>query len=291
MARTDIRSPPLVREVQERGEVRRDILYCEFPRICVISYQVINHTNPIIYKEGTMVLAFFLLASILQTTKDEKAFEKDVIHTQTGNITITFVGHATLVIEFNNMVIHVDPWTQQADYSRLPKADLILITHNHFDHLDPKAVDLIMKSTTQIVLTEETYKTLKKGIVMHNGDTKTIAGVPIQAVPAYNTTKGHEQYHPKGRDNGYILTLGGKRIYIAGDTEDIPEMASLKNIDIAFLPMNQPYTMVPEQVALAVSKFHPKILYPYHYGDTDVSRLQKLMAGESGTEVRIRSMK
>ena len=238
-----------------------------------------------------MILAFFLLASVLQSSKDNGNIEKDIIHTPSGNITISFIGHATLVLEFNKMVIHVDPWGQLADYSRLPKADLILITHHHFDHLDPKAVDMITKNGTQIVLTEETYKTLKKGIVMHNGDTKTVAGIPIEAVPAYNATKDHLQFHPKGRDNGYVLTIGGQRIYIAGDTEDIPEMESLKNIDIAFLPMNQPYTMLPEQVASAVNKFHPKILYPYHYGDTDVSKIQKLLSKVSGTEVRIRSMK
>jgi L-ascorbate metabolism protein UlaG (beta-lactamase superfamily) len=238
-----------------------------------------------------MVFAFFLLAAVLQSGKEKNGIEKDVITTPSGAITISFIGHGSLMFEFNGKVIHVDPWSQLADYSHFPKADIILVTHHHFDHLDEKAIGMLLKSGTQIVLTHDAYNVLKKGTVMRNGETKTIGGITIDAVPAYNSTKGREQFHPRGRDNGYILTLGGKRIYIAGDTEDIPEMDSLKNIDIAFLPMNQPYTMLPEQVVNAVHMFHPKILYPYHYGETDVSEIQKLMSKETGTEVRIRSMK
>jgi L-ascorbate metabolism protein UlaG (beta-lactamase superfamily) len=125
---------------------------------------------------------------------------------------------------------------------------------------------------------------------MKNGDKKTVDGMEIEAVPAYNTTKGREMYHPKGRDNGYIVTFGNKRVYIAGDTEDIPEMATFKNIDIAFLPMNQPYTMTPEQVVHAVQMIHPKILYPYHTGDTDVSKLKALLANDKNVDLRIRKM-
>ena len=238
-----------------------------------------------------MLVAFFLLASMVQSPKEKDNVEKDTIPTSSGTITIYCIGHGSLMFEFKGKHIYIDPWSQQADYTLFPKADLILLTHHHFDHMDEKAIGTIATTATQIVLTSEAHHALKKGIIMRNGDTKTVEGFSIHAVPAYNTTKGHEQFHPKGRDNGYVLILGDKKIYIAGDTEDIPEMSSLKNIDIAFLPMNQPYTMLPEQVSHAVSMFHPKILYPYHYGDTDVSIIQKLLAEEKGTEVRIRSMK
>jgi L-ascorbate metabolism protein UlaG (beta-lactamase superfamily) len=241
--------------------------------------------------EVKMFLALFLFTSLLQSSNEKNSVEKDIIKTSSGDIAISFIGHGSLMFEYKGKIIHVDPWGKLADYLKLPKADIILVTHHHFDHLDEKAITAITKKGTQIVLTHEVFNVLKKGIVMRNGDTRTVEGISIDAVPAYNTTKGHEQFHPKGRDNGYLIVLGGKKIYIAGDTEDIPEMASLKNIDVAFLPMNQPYTMLPEQVAYAVHTFHPKILYPYHYGETDVSKIQTLLSKDSSIEVRIRSMK
>jgi L-ascorbate metabolism protein UlaG (beta-lactamase superfamily) len=237
-----------------------------------------------------IVLSVTILAAVLQSAGQRK-FEKDIFKTRSGKLTIHFVGHASLIFEFNNKVIHVDPWSQLADYSKLPKADIILITHHHFDHLDTNAISLISKEGTQIVLTSSAFDIVKKGIVMKNGDKRTVEGFEIEAVPAYNITEGRDKFHPKGRDNGYVLTIANKRIYIAGDTENIPEMASLEKIDIAFLPMNQPYTMLPEQVADAVSKIHPKILYPYHYGDTDPSKLKKLLAKNKSLEVRIRQLK
>jgi len=236
-----------------------------------------------------LIISLFILNAAPRIV-DRNKFETDVIKTVGGNITITFIGHATLMFQIKDKIIHVDPWSNLADYSKLPKADIILITHHHPDHLDTNAIANITNQGTQVILTSSVYDILKKGIVMNNGDIKTIDGFEIQAVPAYNTTEGRDKFHPKGRDNGYIITIGKKRIYIAGDTENIPEMASLKNIDIAFLPMNQPYTMLPEQVADAVSKFHPKILYPYHYGDTDISKLKSLLAKNKKTELRIRHL-
>jgi L-ascorbate metabolism protein UlaG (beta-lactamase superfamily) len=150
---------------------------------------------------------------------------------------------------------------------------------------------VVRKSDTQIVVTKEVFSLLGKGIVMENCDRKEVAGIIIDAVPAYNTTPGRENFHPKGRDNGYIVWLGGKRIYIAGDTENIPEMGALKGVDIAFLPMNQPFTMTPEQVVAAARLLQPRILYPYHFGDTDTSKLKQLMKGVEGVELRIRNMK
>ena len=217
-------------------------------------------------------------------------FECDTIKAIDGNITITFIGHASLIIQHKGLVLHIDPWGNQADYSTLPKADIVLVTHTHFDHLDTAAISKISKNVTNLIINPDGVNKLRKGILLRNGNVKVIKGIAIEAVPAYNTTAGRDKYHPKGLGNGYILTIGGKRIYIAGDTEDIPEMKELKNIDIAFLPMNQPYTMTPEQVVKAAKMFMPKVLYPYHTGDTDVSLLKKLMVNEKNIELRIRKM-
>ena len=218
-------------------------------------------------------------------------FENDVIETSAGKLSIYFIGHASLAFEFNGKTIYTDPWSKLADYSTFPKADFIIITHQHPDHLDAKAIDLIAKDGTQYIETKDVHDVLAKGTIMQNGEKKTVDGIEIEAVPAYNTTEGRDKFHPKGRDNGYIITFSNKRVYIAGDTEDIPEMSTFKNIDIAFLPMNQPYTMIPEQVAKAAKMIQPKILYPYHYGDTDVAKINKLLADEKDIDLRIRKLK
>jgi L-ascorbate metabolism protein UlaG (beta-lactamase superfamily) len=240
-------------------------------------------------KKIFLLIALFAAFSI--AVAGGNSFKHDEIKTSVGKLTITFIGHGTLMLEINGKVIHVDPWGKLADYATLPKADLVLVTHFHQDHLDTNAINQIATASTKFISPPSVFDQLHKGFAMKNGETRTILDVKIEAVPAYNTTEGRDKFHPKGRDNGYVLTIGGKRIYIAGDTENIPEMAALKNIDIAFLPMNQPYTMLPEQVADAVRKFHPRILYPYHYGDTDPSVLKKLLASEKTVELRIRPMK
>jgi L-ascorbate metabolism protein UlaG (beta-lactamase superfamily) len=215
----------------------------------------------------------------------------DTIATQKGNLIIHCIEHGSLMLEYRGLKIYVDPVARYADISKMPKADIILITHEHADHLDKVMIRHFTKNTTQIILNQSSYNILKTGTVMTNGTSITVNGILIDAVPAYNTTPGREMYHPKGRDNGYVLTIGGKRIYIAGDTEDIPEMRNRKNIDIAFLPMNLPYTMSPEQTAHAAMEFMPKILYPYHYGDTDVSKLLELLKSVPDIEVRVKNMK
>ena len=219
-------------------------------------------------------------------------FDSDTLKTSAGPVVMTFIGHGTLMFTFDNQVIDIDPVSRYANYTTLPKADLILITHQHGDHLDKGAIDEIKKQGTTIFLTESCLNQVS-GIVMKNGDVKTIGNIKIEAVPAYNLVHKRDNgqpYHPKGVGNGYVLTLGDKQIYVAGDTEDIPEMANLQNIDVAFLPMNLPYTMSPKMVVHAVKMINPKIiLYPYHFGDTDVSKLTSLMAGRS-CEVRIRSL-
>jgi len=225
---------------------------------------------------------------------EEKKLEEDVIKAEQGDLKITFIGHGTLMFTWQNKVIHADPVTREGDYTKLPKADLVLITHEHGDHLDPKALELIRRPQTKIVLTKICAEKIAGGLVMKNGDVRTVDGLKIEAVPAYNIVHKRpdgDPFHPKGNGNGYVVTFGKQRVYIAGDTENIPEMKDLKQIDIAFLPMNLPYTMTPEMVADAARVFAPKILYPYHYGQTDPNELVKLLADDKNIEVRIRKMR
>jgi L-ascorbate metabolism protein UlaG (beta-lactamase superfamily) len=238
---------------------------------------------------GAMVLVFG--ATFSAAAQD--AFETDSIATSAGDLTIMFIGHGTLMFNFGGKVIHVDPWSKFTDYSQMPKADLILITHEHRDHLDVNAVNALHKNGTVTVLTETCAKSVKGGVIMKNGDIKSVEGLEIEAVPAYNLVhmrSAGQPFHPKGIGNGYVVRFGDKRVYIAGDTENTPEMKQLKNIDVAFLPMNLPYTMTPEMVADAAKAFKPGILYPYHYGITDTSRLVDFMKDSKEVEVRIRKM-
>ena len=206
------------------------------------------------------------------------------------SLKITFIKHGSLMFEFDGKIIYVDPVSDYADYSTLPKADVILITHEHADHLDPKAIADVEKKDTRIVINASAREKLGKGDVMKNGDQIQVTPwLKVEAVPAYNTTPGREMYHPKDRDNGYVLTLGGTRIYVAGDTEDIPELKRLKDIEIAFLPVNQPYTMTVAQADKAARMVNPKVLYPYHYGNTYVEELQKNLK-DTKIDVRIRQL-
>ena len=205
-----------------------------------------------------------------------ESLEEDTITTSAGDITITYVGHGSLYFTFDGKVIHVDPSGQQADYSALPQADVIVVTHEHSDHFDKNAINRISTDTTKLVYTEACKERLDGGTVMKNGDSITFGGISIEAVSAYNIVhkKGDgTPYHSKGDGNGYIFTFGDRRIYVAGDTENTPEMKALKDIHATFLPMNLPYTMTPEMVADAALTFRPSILYPYHYGATDTNEL------------------
>jgi len=220
-------------------------------------------------------------------------FEKDVFQTSGGELTITFIGHGTLMMQYNGKVIHIDPVSMFADYNTLPKADLVLITHEHGDHLDSKTLDLIKKTDTKIVLTKTCNEKYQGTDVMENGDTKVFDGITVEAVPAYNIKNKRPDggaFHPKGQGNGYVIRFGDKKVYVAGDTENIPEMANLKDIDITFLPMNLPYTMTPEMCANAAKMFRPKILYPYHFGETNTEELIKLLKDSPEIEVRIRKL-
>jgi L-ascorbate metabolism protein UlaG (beta-lactamase superfamily) len=220
--------------------------------------------------------------------------KEDTIPTSSGDLTITFLGHATLMFRFGGKVIHVDPVRREADYSKLPKADLILVTHEHGDHLDPEAIEQIRKADTRIVVGRSCAGKVPGAEVMTNGEVRDEIGLRVEAVPAYNVVHMRSPgvaYHAKGDGNGYVVTFGDVRVYIAGDTENTPEMKALRDIDVAFLPMNLPYTMTPEMVADAARAFRPRILYPYHYGETDPQELVRLLADEPGIEVRVRDLK
>ncbi|MCX8160523.1 MAG: MBL fold metallo-hydrolase [Candidatus Saccharicenans sp.] len=239
-----------------------------------------------------LVMAFLLGLAPLMVSGQK--YEEDLIPTASGDLKITFLGHGTLMFTFRDKVVHVDPWQEQADYRQLPKADLILITHEHFDHLDPEAIKIIRQDSTVIIGTAAVQSRVPGLKVMKNGDRLTVHGLEIEAVPAYNIQHKRPDgnpFHPKGSGNGYVITFADRRVYVAGDTENIPEMKNLKNIAIAFLPMNLPYTMTPEMVAEAARWFKPAILYPYHYGETEASRLINLLKDTPGIEVRVRRLK
>lgn len=223
----------------------------------------------------------------------KETYEVDVFQTKSGK-TVKFhaLVHASIRIEYDGREIMVDPVTKLGnrtiDYTAMPKADYVFVTHEHGDHFDKGALHQLSAERTQFVLNPRCAEMFGKGKAMTNGDQLQLAeDITVEAVPAYNTTEGRQQFHPKGRDNGYILTIDGLRIYVAGDTEDIPEMEAIKNIDIAFLPCNQPYTMTPDQLIKAARVIKPKVLFPYHFGQTDVTTLPASLK-DDGIDVRIR---
>ena len=241
----------------------------------------------------TCLLAALGLTTVCVQAQQTDTYEVDVFKTKSGK-TVKFYAlvHASIRIEYDGKEIEIDPVTKLGnktiDYTAMPKADYIFVTHEHGDHYDEQALKLLSGKKTQVVLNGRCAEMYGQGKAMKNGDKMQISKqFSVEAVPAYNTTEGREKFHPKGRDNGYILTLNGLRIYIAGDTEDIPEMEGIKDIDIAFLPCNQPYTMTTEQVVKTAKIIKPKVLFPYHYGQTDVSNLPAELKSE-GIDVRIR---
>lgn len=213
----------------------------------------------------------------------------DDFQTSAGVVKITPIHHASLMIQGGGVVIHVDPFSQ-GDYTGLPMADLVLITHDHFDHMDAKALALVRSSKTVVMGPAAVAQSVAGVTVLRNGETRDFGAWKIEAVPAYNLVRGPaagQLFHPKGRGNGYVLTYGGKRFYFSGDTEGVPEMKALNNIDVAYVCMNLPYTMPPEEAAAAVRAFKPRVVIPYHYRGSDLGAFEKALAG-SGVEVRIR---
>ena len=237
---------------------------------------------------------FLLLMAVLglNTACGQSPYEVDEFTTASGK-TVKFhaLMHACIRIQYDGKEIQIDPVSKlgnrSINYAAMPKADYIFVTHEHADHYDAAALKTLSADKTQLVMNKRCADMYGSGKVMANGDKLQLADVSVEAVSAYNFTVGREQFHPKGRDNGYILTIDGLRIYIAGDTEDIPEMAQIKDIDIAFLPCNQPYTMTPDQLVRAAKVIKPKVLFPYHYGQTDLSSIPAQLEG-TGIDVRIR---
>ena len=250
-------------------------------------YKVVNLKGGIVaWKEAGLPV-------VIDDAHEQDAYEVDGFTTKNGKtVKIHALVHASMRIEYDGKEIQIDPVTKLGektiDYAAMPKADYLFITHEHFDHLDTAAIKLLTKDDTRLITNQSCAETFGYGMVMANGEKLQLADdITVEAVPAYNTTEGHQQFHPQGRDNGFVLTLDGLRIYIAADTEDIPEMAELKDIDVAFLPCNQPYTMTVEQLVNAAKMVKPKVLFPYHYGQTDVSGISSQLESE-GIEVRIR---
>lgn len=237
-------------------------------------------------------LTFYFI--VMNTTLFSQVLpESDKFRTSSGDVEMYFIGHGSLMFTHNDFVIHIDPVKSSGKYDGLPKADLILVTHEHFDHLDTALIASLRKPGTLMYANPASASAVPWSNAIKPGDKVTVKDITVEAVPAYNIVNERSKgkpFHPKGIGNGYILTIGDKRFYVAGDTENTPEMKALKGIDVAFLPMNLPYTMTPAMVADAARSFKPGILYPYHYGDTDTGGIVKLLQG-TNIEVRIRKLK
>lgn len=238
------------------------------------------------------ILTCLLAILGLSTACGQQTFEVDEFKTKSGK-TVKFhaLVHASIRIEYNGKEIEIDPvrklGNKTIDYATMPKADFVFVTHEHGDHFDKEAIKILSREGTQLIMNKRCADMYGPCGVLANGQSAQFGDISVDAVPAYNISEGRTQFHPKGRDNGYILTIDGLRIYIAGDTEDIPEMKDVKNIDIAFLPCNQPYTMTTEQLVRAAKVIKPKVLFPYHYGQTDVSGIASQLKG-TGIDVKIR---
>ena len=227
---------------------------------------------------------FFLVASLTS------AGTVDTLEAEGGEIRVTPILHGSLQLEFGGTVIYVDPWSR-GDYSAAPKADLILVTDIHGDHLDVDMIAQLRQDGTVLVVPAAAADEVEGEVVMGNGESRQLAGIGVEAVPMYNLERGPEEgglFHEKGRGNGYVLTLGGKRIYIAGDTACIAEMRQLTAVDVAFVPMNLPYTMTPGEAAECVKAFQPSIVYPYHYRGSDLGEFTAALEDEPEIEIRLR---
>ncbi len=224
-------------------------------------------------------------------TVTAQSFPVDSFLTDHGKkVFVTCIKHGSLIIATDKQVIQVDPVGRYADYSIFPKATIVLVTHEHGDHLDAKAIAQVSDKGTKVFANASSASKLENAVVLENGQQKALTdGMLLKAVPAYNSTPERQQFHAKGNGNGYVLDIDGCVIYIAGDSELIPEMEQLKDVDVAFLPINQPYTMTVEQAIKAAKLVRPKVLFPYHYGNTGLDPLVDALKG-TPVEVRLRGM-
>jgi len=239
------------------------------------------------------IYSLLIFATIFIPAKSQNMPEYDIIKTSEGVMTLHFIGHGSLMISVGEFIIHIDPVRSSGSYASRPKADLILVTHEHGDHLDPQLIEDLRKQNTILLTSERAGAKMEWARLMKVGERNVVNNITVEAVPAYNIVNMRapdQPFHPKGSGLGFVIGIGDKKVYVAGDTENTPEMKALKDIDIAFLPMNLPYTMTPAMVADAALAFRPKILYPYHYGDTDTKIIESLLR-DSGIEVRIRDLK
>jgi L-ascorbate metabolism protein UlaG (beta-lactamase superfamily) len=226
---------------------------------------------------------------------DNTPVQPDSLATDDGDLIIQPVNHATVILSFGSEIIYVDPVGGGPRYKAFNKPTAILITHAHGDHFDVPTLEAIAATAKVIIAPQKVIDGLPadlkaKSKLMANGDTGTVNGIAVNAVPAYNTTPERATYHPKGEGNGYILSFSDAKVYVAGDTEDTPEMRALTGIGIAFLPMNLPYTMTGQQAAAAVQEFKPLLVYPYHYGEDgkEPANFAAAMHGFAGVDVRQR---
>lgn len=238
--------------------------------------------------------AMLVLGSSLNAQKPKqmkKNYECDIIKLHNGNnLAMFFFGHASFMFDYESRIIYVDPVSEYMDFSALPPADVILVTHEHFDHCDPEAIKKLKKEDTRIIVNKASKDILNDGYVLNYGDVWAYEDFSVEATQAYNTTPGREKFHPKGRDNGYFLHFDEFTVYISGDTEVVENAEEYKGCDLLFLAVNQPYTMTIEQAQHFVHLIQPKIFYPYHTTDTDIERLKSVMEKEN-CELRIRQMK
>ena len=236
-------------------------------------------------KRLIFALWFGLTALALAQTPTIYDFETDQ-----GTLQVTPLGHASLLLELNDTVIHIDPWSNVADYSEQPDADWVWITHEHQDHLDMAALGEIVTDETQLVMDERSAAQYggENVTVMANGDSLDLDGLTLHAVPAYNLVRERDdgqKYHPEGWYNGYLLEIGDFSLHIGGDTECVPAFSDL-DVDVSFLPINLPYTMPPEEAAACYREFMPEIAIPYHQGESDPQVVADLLA-DTDIEVRV----
>ena len=246
--------------------------------------------------KSTILAVFFALGLF---SANAQLAKPDVLQTNMGPLTIQPVQHASLVLEVHGVTIYADPSGGTDLFKGINSPNIVLITDIHGDHFDIKTLDSVINRNTVLIVPQVVADKLPDAdkarmIVLKNGENTMKFGITVNAIPMYNLPESPTAMHTKGRGNGYVLGIGGKNIYISGDTQGIPEMRALKNIDVAFVCMNLPYTMDVKEAADAVLAFKPKVVYPFHYrgqgGFSDVNAFKSLVdAGNAGIEVRLRN--